>query len=666
MERLMPIQHGCSEAYQEKVHQAWKRFIEGKPVPPNVVPDHVLKGWEISRKNGVDAVNPQVPPILDKREIALLRAQYQDLLEATDPILNMLAISIRDTEYIATFSVASGHVLAVVGDDNLLNHSKRQHNVIGANRSISVMGTTALTLSIIERRPIQIIGHEHYNRFEHDWKCFAAPVFNENDAPIASLTISSHISSKDIHTIMLAKSCADCISIRIREKALMRNQKRLNALLQLVHNSLPEAVLAIQSDGLISHANNKAVEHILGGEVPFDGLSIDKIFGRADLPRILTLLRKGISETARLSVATPKGKKSCFCHFEPILVDNRKPSGATLSISLENKVISIANQVGGNYATFTFESIKGKSPALRKQIDLAKRAAQVNSRVLLVGESGTGKELFAQAIHNAGPLQTGPFVAVSCAAIPRGLIESELFGYADGAFTGARKGGMVGKIELANGGTLFLDEINSLPLDMQGKLLRALQQMEVVRIGADRPTSVNVRIIAATNRKLIEDVRRGAFREDLYFRLNVVEVTIPPLRERMEDISLLAVLFFKRQAAKMNRPAPKVFPAVLEAMQRYPWPGNVRELENVCERALLMGQDEEEITLEHLPLEISSQEAAQTAPAEEFERKVDTVYRELIRTTLSDCSGNLSRAADKLGIARSTLYRRMRNLGVEK
>jgi transcriptional regulator with PAS, ATPase and Fis domain len=298
---------------------------------------------------------------------------------------------------------------------------------------------------------------------------------------------------------------------------------------------------------------------------------------------------------------------------------------------------------------------------------MARRAAQSNSRVLIFGESGTGKELFAQAIHNASPIRSGPFVAISCAAIPRDLVESELFGYEDGAFTGARKGGMIGKIELASGGTLFLDEINSLSLDIQAKLLRTLQQMEVVRIGGSRPISVDVRVISATNRKLLEAVRQGTFREDLYFRLNVVEIAIPPLRERKEDIPFLADLFIQRQSDKMRRCSSSFTPATLQIMQAYAWPGNVRELENVCERSLLVAEDDE-ITPANLPRELLSPPLVPDSfPMKLGEgMKIDAVYHSLIQSTLAACNGNISRAAKQLGVARSTLYRRMRTLGIDQ
>lgn len=652
-----------SPEYQEIIHEAWKQFIKGKPVN-GPVPDHVLLGWQISKDSGVDPQQERIPPILNEKGVKKLQERYRYFLEAAAPILDMLEISIRDTPYMATLSVISGHVLAIVGDDALVEQATEYFHIVGAHRSVPNIGATAFSLSMIQCKPVQLIGREHFNVREHDWKCLSAPVFNEANKPIGALTLSSHITSKNTHTTLLAKSCAECISIRIRENALLKAQKRLNAVLELVHNSLPEPILAIQTDGRVTHANNKAMQHIIGQGRTISNIFVHNLFDAADLPQVNRIIKQGSPETLEARMVTPSGRQTFICQFEPVLVDNKKSGGATVTVQLEDKLITLANRVGGNYASFSFDSIKGKSPVLRQQIEWAKRAAQMNSRVLIFGESGTGKELFAQAIHNASPVRSGPFVAVSCAAIPRDLIESELFGYVDGAFTGAKRGGLIGKFELANGGTLFLDEINSLPLDMQSKLLRVMQQMEIVRLGSAKPTPVDVRIICATNKKLLDAVRQGAFRADLYFRINVVEIVIPPLRERAGDIELLTNIFLKRQSASMNLPLPRVLPDTLAILCRHSWPGNVRELENVCERSLLMAT-ESVITPDHLPPELMGQTIESVPNLNEKHTSLEHGYRYLIQNALSSSRGNLTQAAQKLGIARTTLYRRMRSLGIE-
>ena len=246
---------------QEVAYQAWQEFVNGRDIDSAPIAPHILKGWQLSREFGVDPHAQQVPPVLSQSELTQLCEQNQILLQAAGPMLKMLEVSIRDTGYIATLAVASGHLLAVVGDGALLDQAYTRYNIPGAVRSIKTVGASALSLSITERRPIQITGYEHYNCSFHDWRCSAAPIFDVNDIPIASLTLSSHISRRDIHTLTLVQSCADGISIRLREYALMESQRHLNAMLESVHNALPESVIAINPEGVITHANNKAVDN---------------------------------------------------------------------------------------------------------------------------------------------------------------------------------------------------------------------------------------------------------------------------------------------------------------------------------------------------------------------------------------------------------------------
>jgi len=306
-------------------------------------------------------------------------------------------------------------------------------------------------------------------------------------------------------------------------------------------------------------------------------------------------------------------------------------------------------------------------------VDFASRAARMASRIVICGESGTGKELFAQAIHNAGPAAAGPFVGISCAAIPNDLIEAELFGYEEGAFTGAKKGGRKGKLEAANGGTLFLDEVNSLPLAVQAKFLRVLQEMSFTPLGSNRPVQLDMRVIAAGNTSLADAVREGSFRSDLYYRLNVVEIDLPPLRKRPGDVEMLANLFWRRLCAGAGMPRMIIEPAVMNALEAYSWPGNVRELQNVCERAWVLS-DGTSIRSESLPRHVLGCHAAAvpaglsgsvaTEAPEARAASMDDLCESLVRKTLETSGGNVSKAAEALGIARTTLYRKMRKYGL--
>lgn len=303
---------------------------------------------------------------------------------------------------------------------------------------------------------------------------------------------------------------------------------------------------------------------------------------------------------------------------------------------------------------FTFGDIVGQSPAWVRVKEIGVKAARVTSNVLIIGESGTGKEVIAQAIHNASG-RTGPFVPINCGAIPKELLQSELFGYEPGAFTGAKKTGSEGKFEIANGGTVFLDEIGEMPVDMQVSLLRFLQDKTVVRVGGTTPRKVDVRIIAATNRDLDEAVKNGTFREDLYYRLNVITIKLPPLRERKEDIPLLVNSMVREVSNQLGIAPPRFDDDALEVLMQHDWPGNVRELRNIVEYAVVFAENGI-VTRDCLPQRLIQQ------TAEEATENLRELEFNHIKKVLSEYNGNVTQAARALGITRSTLYKKLRQM----
>ncbi|QJT10111.1 sigma-54-dependent transcriptional regulator [Oceanidesulfovibrio marinus] len=309
-----------------------------------------------------------------------------------------------------------------------------------------------------------------------------------------------------------------------------------------------------------------------------------------------------------------------------------------------------------------FASIVGKSEAMRDCVALASQVAPSEATVLITGESGTGKELIARAIHAESPRAPEPFIAVNCAALPDSLLESELFGHEKGAFTGAEKA-RAGRFIAADGGTLFLDEVGEMALPVQAKLLRVIQEGEVSRLGSDKPVAVDVRMLAATNRDLSADVREGRFREDLFYRLNVVAVHVPPLRDRRGDIPLLASHFLERYAARNKKTVKGFTPEAMDRMSRYGWPGNVRELENAVERAVVLATAEY-VDAPQLPPEVAhAGETSECAPEADSAATLDDVERSTILRTLRETDGNKSEAARRLGITRATLHKKLKRYG---
>ncbi len=324
-----------------------------------------------------------------------------------------------------------------------------------------------------------------------------------------------------------------------------------------------------------------------------------------------------------------------------------------------------------------FERAIGKSPALMQAIGRAKQLAKSRVPVLLLGETGVGKDVFARCIHESGASKDAPFVALNCGGFSRELLTSELFGYTEGAFTGARQGGAIGKIEAANGGTLFLDEIGEMPLDLQPHFLRVLEEGEVYRLGENKPRKVNFRLIAATNRDLRKEIQSGGFRMDLFYRVAVTSISIPPLRERAEDIPLLGEHYLTLLSQRHGMDVRTLSPHVVKALQQYAWPGNIREFRNVMESMLLTSQDEL-LTEDDLPPHLLSPTQAAPAPAAAPEAEpaavideptlsnIESAERDVILNAISKYSGNMTAVAREVGIAKSTLYVKLKRFGIDE
>jgi len=465
-----------------------------------------------------------------------------------------------------------------------------------------------------------------------------------------------------------------------QEKVLRQDQQAIQHMhmeLTSVFNAMNDGLIVLDQSGRVSQSN-VAAQRITGyADEAIIGIHILDLFsGKA--PYTMKLLETGESYKDReMIIDGVRGKIHGTASGEPRIDENGKIIGATIIIRPIARVQELVNKISGAQASFTFDSIIGEDKNLKNSIRLARIASANDSTVLLQAASGTGKEVFAQAIHNSSSRRNGPFVAINCAAIPRELVGSELFGYVEGSFTGAKRGGRPGKFELANKGTLFLDEIGDMPLEQQVVLLRAIQEKAILRVGGDSQINVDVRIIAASNQDLLEMVRLGRFRDDLYYRLNVVSITIPPLKERKADIRLLFKYFVEQMSPRFNKNITWIDQDVINYLEAYDWPGNIRELQNVVERTLLMAEDNQ-INLDCLPPEISAAQAEATNIARDGDnseilaltallanrsmrkKQIGEQEKERIMRTLDVYGGNVSKTATELGMSRNTLYRKMR------
>ena len=346
------------------------------------------------------------------------------------------------------------------------------------------------------------------------------------------------------------------------------------------------------------------------------------------------------------------GNKKYYANIKPVIDNDDELSGVIITVKNPDDKSNMQKNCTGLRAHYTFENICGESNEIKQAIRLAKETAQMDSNILISGESGTGKELFAESIHNSSYYSSGPFVAVNCSAIPNSLLESELFGYEGGSFTGAKKEGSIGKFERAIGGTIFLDEINSMSLEMQAKILRVIQNKSVMHVGGTEEIPVNVRIISATNIDLWQMVKEGLFREDLYYRINVISINVPPLRDRQGDIGVLIRDLLSKLSSRLKQEV-KIDREAIDILKEYSWPGNVRELENVLERSWVVAKTNgaEHITAEDIlsyrgieEERINSQNTeAQTdeASAKKEDSSFDEAERKLIIETLEKKKGNI-------------------------
>jgi transcriptional regulator with PAS, ATPase and Fis domain/tetratricopeptide (TPR) repeat protein len=495
---------------------------------------------------------------------------------------------------------------------------------------------------------------------------------------------------KDISGGVFTERDLDLLSVYAGQAAVVLENRRIQDELALVAraraatlDAVSDGVLTIDASGRIT-AINATAQRALG--IP------DAQRARIDSYQDLEFLRVGLNTGEELDGRLITIANTEFlCNTRLIRVGEGQPHAELVATFTELKrATTLAHRMVGSTARYSFGDLIGQSPALKRQIVLAQAAARSDSNVLITGESGTGKEVLAQAIHNGGPRVAGSFVAINCAAIPRELLESELFGYESGAFTGARKGGRPGKFELAEGGTILLDEIGDMPLEMQAKLLRVLQERVGQRVGGSREIPLNCRVMATTNRDLSVEVARGMFRQDLFFRLRVIHIDLPPLRERPEDIARLSEHFLRVLSVRLGKQLRTLEPHVMAVFLDYPWPGNIRELEHVLESEVNLAADDA-TSLAEVPsmLEVARHQPAMPPqgyampPMAQYPggyaipygvmphhgagpvKTVSQSERDLLEAALAAHRGKIPAVAQALGVSRGTVYNKLKKFNID-
>lgn len=439
-------------------------------------------------------------------------------------------------------------------------------------------------------------------------------------------------------------------------------------------SSSTDGFLVVDCDGLIFDINKSYAKYL--------GLDIEEVVGKPILSvisnsKMLTILKEKLTDIDAMHTLpdnlVPSGEKMVCVSRMPV-IDGNETLAAVATIRFSQHTISLAKTLQrlegevsyyrsrlGRYGPDSFDDLCSKNVSYSETVRMARRFAGSDLPILLLGETGVGKDVFANAIHLSSSRVGKPFVCVNCASIPGELLESELFGYVEGAFTGSKRGGKKGKFEIANGGTLFFDEIGEMPIQMQSKLLRILQDQEVEKLGSEKTIHVDVRIVAATNVDLFRSIESGKFRSDLYYRLNALTITIPPLREHVEDIPDMCENILKKLINTYGATATLSAEA-MDSIQNYSWPGNIRELHNAIGRGFMLAENGV-ILPEHLPSVITEQKKNRDAD-ETMQACVDKTQWRLVLNSLTRHRGNFSRAAQELGVHRTTLYSHVRSMGM--
>ncbi|MGG1596720.1 sigma-54-dependent Fis family transcriptional regulator [Paenibacillus naphthalenovorans] len=622
----------------------WNRFVREGVLDSSRLNQRIVESWYRSR-------NAHVNPHLDKgRSILnddLLRCQMAKnalLQDIALPHLQRMNSFANDLGMIALLIDPEGYVLSISGNKDVQMAASKMNFVEGVRWTEGEVGTNAIGTALSTEEPIMVTGTEHYSVASHRWSCSAAPIRHDDGKLIGILDVSCPVDRA--HPYMLGMVTSVAYSIE-REISIRHHKDEM----ELIQRSMD----IIETDRPVVICNNKQVvvcaskpiRHNMPGWIgskPHDFMEYGYAL-QMEIP-IYSNVHNGIIGSAVHFIET-KIKPAPLCFISQV------PS-----------------------TPFEFKGEKGISQAFQRTLDEMKRVAPSDTSVYISGETGTGKEVIARTIHENSSRKNGPFVAVNCGAIPKDLMESELFGYAEGAFTGARRHGYKGKFEQANQGTLFLDEIGEIPHSMQVALLRVLQERKVVPLGNAKEIPVDIRIITATHRDLGQLVKDGKFREDLYYRLHVYPIDVPPLRERKEDIPYLVRYFCGKH--QWNIP---LHPALFERLLEYHWPGNIRELINVLERLHIVSQGEEIAPLEtmHVLDRLNIRGALSSNPSLEQNNTHipanepapckpcslrDQIQKEQMTEALQKTKGNVTMAAQLLGIPRSTFYKRLRKFNI--
>jgi transcriptional regulator with PAS, ATPase and Fis domain len=616
----------------------------------SVVPEEVLDSWIRSRNFGINPFRKPVRRPVSHAFLQDLLDRNKEFIALSRPFLENFYRFLEGSVYCIYLFDQNGLSLGGLVEAVSLQKIRKENESTGSSWNENFAGTNASGTVVALRKPIQILGSQHYLSCYHDLCSSSAPVFTPEGEFLGGVCLVGNYQRSSDHTLGMAVAAAYAIENEMRTQKALKDSRIANSYQKTVISSIIEALITIVNQGHISLINGHASAMFPLDAGRIEGKHIRKVFGKENHAFLNMIERNDTLIDVEVRIISKNSANNYTLTCNPILSPDGENIGKIIVRNEIKRVKTLVTNLIGANAKFRMEDIYGKNFKFLRTLDQARMVSRSNSSVLLLGKSGTGKDIFAQAIHNASARREGPYVAINCGAIPRDLIVSELFGHEEGAFTGSRRGGNQGKFELADGGTIFLDEIAETPLELQTALLRVIEDKSISRIGGKRVRPVDVRIIAATNKDLKEEIRKGIFREDLYYRINVFTIEMVPLSERLDDIPLLVEAFIKKFEGIMGKKIEKMDEQIIKIFMAYPWPGNIRELQNTIERMMNYVQTSM-LTVDLIPVEISrgSESGEINSPAD-FERHM---ISNMLNLNLSK-----NEIARRLKVSRPTLYRK--------
>jgi transcriptional regulator of acetoin/glycerol metabolism len=653
------------------------RIVHSLPRPGRELPDRTIaRSWiRCANDYRLDPARPDAPHIIDTRQLATRREQFADLVAIGTAEIDRLYDQISGSGYALLLTDPSGIILYEKVDPTLKEVFRGAGLVPGADWSERSRGTNGMGTCLAERRPVTVHRNDHFYAHHIGLTCFGVPIRGPVDDLIAVLDASciggNDVRGTQTHTMALVRASAHII-----EKVLFLRHHEQHAVLRF-HNRpdlvdlFHDGALALAEDGTVIGADHTAAQ-LLEARDRYElvGRPIGEIFDTDGADSVsIDLLRSA-------SLAPLRDPKKGQGYYASLHTGRRTPEPRSVSVPRPGSEV-VQMPANPKSPALTLEELAGEDPQMLRNVRSARRIVDSGVSVLIQGATGSGKEAFAHAMHSVSSRASQPFIAVNCAAIPETLIESELFGYRPGAFTGARKEGMKGKIMQSSGGTLFLDEIGDMPLALQTRLLRVLEEQEIVPLGSETPLKVDLHVVAASHRNLREMIGRGEFREDLYYRLNGITLELPRLADRTDRERVI----HRALSAETSNGRPAAIE--MDALQRlvtYPWPGNIRELRNVIRTALAISEGGV-VRLIDLPREIREPPLPSAAPApaaqamgipapveaeplETCANPLQAAERAALLKVIEKCRGNMTHAAEHLGVSRNTLYRKMKAHGI--